>query len=125
MWSDTLLAAERTQLIRLVLWAMTSAVLGTVLVTAITLRRVAAPIILGFAIQTLVWGSLELVAAVVRWQALAMRDVSSARRLDHLTWFAVGLDLGIVGVGVTALVVAWLSRQRLNLPGAGLRIILQ
>jgi hypothetical protein len=125
MWSDTLLAAERTQLIRLMLWAVTSAVLGTVLVTAITLRRVAAPIILGFAIQTLVWGSLELMAAVVRWQALAMRDVSSARRLDHLTWFAVGLDLGIVGVGLTALVVGWSSARRLRVTGAGLGIVAQ
>ena len=125
MWSDTLLVAERTQLIRLVLWAMTSAVLGTALVTIITLRRLAAPIIRGFAIQTMVWGVLEVMAAVVRWQMLAMRDVSSARRLDHLTWFTVGLDVGIVGVGVTALVVAWLSRQRLNLTGAGLGIIVQ
>ena len=125
MWSDTLLVAERTQLIRLVLWAMTSAVLGTALVTIITLRRLAAPIIRGFAIQTTVWGVLEVMAAVVRWQMLAMRDVSSARRLDHLTWFTVGLDVGIVGVGVTALVVAWLSRQRLNLTGAGLGIIVQ
>ena len=125
MWSDTLLLAERTQLIRLVLWAMTSAMLGTALVTIITLRRLAAPIIRGFAIQTTVWGVLEVMAAVVRWQMLAMRDVSSARRLDHLTWFTVGLDVGIVGVGVTALVVAWLSRQRLNLTGAGLGIIVQ
>ena len=125
MWADTLLLAERTQLIRLLLWAMTSAVLGTALVTIITLRRLAAPIMRGFAIQTTVWGVLEVMAAVVRWQMLAMRDVSSARRLDHLTWFTVGLDVGIVGVGVTALVVAWLSRQRLNLTGAGLGIIVQ
>jgi hypothetical protein len=125
MWSDTLLLAERTQLIRLVLWAMTSAVVGTVLVTILTLRRLAAPIIRGFAIQTLVWSALEVMAAVVRWQVLAMRDVSSARRLDHLTWFTAGLDVGIVAVGVTALVVAWLPRQRLNLTGAGLGIIVQ
>jgi hypothetical protein len=125
MWSDTLLLAERTQLIRLVLWAMTSAVLGTALVTIITLRRLAAPIIRGFAIQTMVWSVLEVMAAVVRWQMLAMRDVSSARRLDHLTWFTVGLDVGIVGVGVTALVVAWSSGRRLDVTGAGLGIIAQ
>jgi hypothetical protein len=35
------------------------------------------------------------------------------------------LDVGIVGVGVTALVVAWLSHRRLNLTGAGLGIIVQ
>jgi len=88
-------------------------------------ETLAAPIIRGFAIQTLVWSALEVMAAAVRWQVLAMRDVSSARRLDHLTWFTVGLDVGIVGVGVTALAVAWLSRRRLDLTGAGLGIIVQ
>src|SRR4051794_2126404 len=120
MWSDTLLAAERTQLIRLLLWAATSAVFGTALVAIITIRRLRAPVISGFATQTLAWGSLELIAALVRWQSLGMRDVSSARRLDHMTWFSVGLDVGIVGIGVTALVVAWLSRPRLSVAGAGL-----
>ena len=59
MWSDTLLAAERSHLIRVVLWAVTCAVLGSAVVSTLTLRRVAAPIILAFAIQTLAWGSAE------------------------------------------------------------------
>jgi hypothetical protein len=125
MWSDTLLAAERNQLIRLVLWAVTSAVLGTTVVTVVTLRRIAAPIIVAFAIQTLAWGSAELIIATVRWRTLAMRDVSSATRLDRLTWFTVGLDVGIVGVGVTALIVARFSGRKLSVTGAGLGIIVQ
>jgi hypothetical protein len=125
MWSDTLLAAERSQLIRLVLWAVTSAVLGTMIVTIVTVRRLTAPIILGFAIQMVAWGSAELIVAAVRWQALAMRDVSSATRLDHLTWFTAGLDVGIVGVGLTALITAWLSGRKLGTIGAGLGIVVQ
>jgi hypothetical protein len=125
MWSDTLLAAERSHLIRVVLWAVTCAVLGTAVVSILTLRRVAAPIILAFAIQTLAWGSAELIVAAARWQSLSMRDVSAATRLDRLTWFSVGLDVGIVGVGVTALVAARLSNRKLNVIGAGLGIIVQ
>lgn len=125
MWSDTLLAAERSHLIRVVLWAVTCAVLGSAVVSTLTLRRVAAPIILAFAIQTLVWGSAELIVAAARWQSLSMRDVSAATRLDRLTWFTVGLDVGIVGVGAAALVVARMSNRKLNVIGAGLGIIVQ
>ena len=125
MWSDTLLAAERSHLIRVVLWAVTCAVLGSAVVSTLTLRRVAAPIILAFAIQTLAWGSAELIVAAARWQSLSMRDVSAATRLDRLTWFAVGLDVGIVGVGVAALVAARMSNRKLNVIGAGLGIIVQ
>ena len=125
MWSDTLLAAERSHLIRVVLWAVTCAVLGSAVVSTLTLRRVAAPSILAFAIQTLAWGSAELIVAAARWQSLSMRDVSAATRLDRLTWFAVGLDVGIVGVGVAALVAARMSNRKLNGIGAGLGIIVQ
>jgi hypothetical protein len=125
MWSDTLLAAERSHLIRVVLWAVTCAVLGTAVVSILTLRRVAAPIILAFAIQTLAWGSAELIVAAARWQSLSMRDVSAATRLDRLTWFSVGLDVGIIAVGVTALVAARMSNRKLNVIGAGLGIIVQ
>jgi hypothetical protein len=125
MWSDTLLAAERSHLIRVVLWAVTCAVLGTAVVSILTLRRVAAPIILAFAIQTLAWGSAELIVAAARWQSLSMRDVSAATRLDRLTWFSVGLDVGIVGVGAAALVAARMSNRKLNVIGAGLGIIVQ
>ena len=125
MWSDTLLAAERSHLIRVVLWAVTCAALGSAVVSILTLRRVAAPIILAFAIQTLAWGSAELIVAAARWQSLSMRDVSAATRLDRLTWFAGGLDVGIVGVGVAALVAARMSNRKLNGIGAGLGIIVQ
>jgi hypothetical protein len=125
MWSDTLLAAERSHLIRVVLWGVTCAALGSAVVSILTLRRVAAPIILAFAIQTLAWGSAELIVAAARWQSLSMRDVSAATRLDRLTWFAVGLDIGIVGMGVAALVAARMSNRILNVIGAGLGIIVQ
>jgi hypothetical protein len=125
MWSDTLLMAERSHLIRIVIWAFTSAVLGTAFVTIIGVRRVSAPIVSWFAIQTLAWGSLELIVTAARWSALSMRDVSAATRLDRLTWLGIGIDVGIVGAGVTAALLAWKLTRNLRVFGGGLGFIVQ
>jgi len=125
MWSDTLLAAERSHLIRVVIWAVTSAVLGTTVVMIIAGRRMSAPIALWFAIQTLVLGSVELIMAAARWSALSMRDVSGATRLDRLTWFAIGIDVGMVAAGVTAVVMAWRFTRNLRAFGGGLGVVVQ
>ena len=125
MWSDTLLAAERSHILRVILWAVTSATLGTALLLIITVRRVVAPVVQWFATQALVWGLLELVVAATTWRSLAMRDVSAATRLDRLTWLHIGLDAGIVGIGLTLAVVAWLQGRRLAVIGAGLGVVVQ
>ena len=125
MWSDTLLAAERSHLIRIVIWAVMSAVLGTTLVAIIAGRRMSAPIALWFAIQTLAWGSVELIIAVARWSALSMRDVSGATRLDRLTWFAIGLDVGVIAAGVTAVLMAWRFTRNVRAFGGGLGVVVQ
>ena len=125
MWSDTLLAAERSHLIRVLLWAATSATLGSVLVAIVTVRRLNAPIVSWFAIQTVVWGTVELMIAVGRWQSLSMRDVSAATRLDRLTWLAIGLDVGLIGVGVSTALLAWRPRQNLSAFGGGLGVLVQ
>ena len=125
MWSDTLLAAERSHLIRLALWAVTSTVLGTGIVATITVRRIGAPILLWFGIQSLAWGLVELVLVTIGFQQLTMRDVSGATRLDRLTWFIAGVDVGIVAAGVAVISVAWLLGRRLTAIGAGLGIVVQ
>jgi hypothetical protein len=125
MWSDTLLAAERSHLIRLVIWAITSITLGTALLAFITLRRLAAPILQWFATQALAWGVVESVVAVMSWRSLTMRDVSAATRLDRLTWLYAGLDVGVIGVGITLAVTAWVYGRRLGLLGAGLGVVVQ
>ena len=125
MWSDTLLAAERSHLIRVLLWAATSATLGSVLVALVTVRRLNAPIVSWFAIQTVVWGTVELMIAVGRWQSLSMRDVSAATRLDRLTWLAIGLDVGLIGVGVSTALLAWRPRHSLGAFGGGLGVLVQ
>ena len=125
MWSDTLLAAERSHLIRIAIWAFTSAVLGTAFATIIAVRRVSAPIVWWLALQTLAGGSLELIVAAARWSALSMRDVSAATRLDRLTWFGIGIDVGIVGAGMTAVLLAWKFTRSLRAFGGGLGVVVQ
>jgi len=125
MWSDTLLAAERSHLIRIAIWAFTSAALGTAFVTIIAVRRVSAPIVSWFAVQTLAWGSLELIVTAARWSALSMRDVSAATRLDRLTWFGIGIDVGIIGAGMTAALLAWKFTRNLRAFGGGLGVVVQ
>ena len=125
MWSDTLLAAERTHLIRLLLWAAASTLIGTGIVATITVRRSPAPILLWFGIHSLGWGLVELMLATIGFQRLAMRDVSSATRLDRFTWFTAGLDAGITAVGVVVVMVTWFLGRRLGAVGAGLGIVVQ
>ena len=120
-----MLSAERSHLIRIAFWAGSSAVVGTTLVAAITLRRLAAPIAFWFAVQTVAWGLLELVVTATRWHGLAMRDVSAATRLDRLTWLGIGFDMGIAGIGLTAAIMAWTRERRLGAFGAGLGIVVQ
>ena len=54
-----------------------------------------------------------------------MRDVSAATRLDRLTWLHVGLDAGIVGIGIVLAIAAWMFGRRVALVGAGLGIVVQ
>ena len=125
MWADTLLAAERSHLIRLALWAVSSTLLGTVIVATLTVRRTVAPILQWFGIQSLAWGLVELVLVTIGFQQLAMRDVSGATRLDRLTWFSAGLNVGIIAAGVAVVGLAWLLGRRLTAIGAGLGIVVQ
>jgi hypothetical protein len=125
MWSDTLLAAERSYLVRLALWGVASASIGTALLLVITVRRVVAPIVTQFAIQTVAWGSAVLVVAAIGWHGSSMRDVAAATRLDRLTWFIAGVDLGVVGIGVVLGVGGWLMGHRLGVVGAGIGVLVQ
>ncbi len=125
MWSDTLLAAERAHVVQVILWAAASVVIGTSILAIVTLRRLSAPIIHWFGVVALAGGLTELAVALVRWQSLAMRDVSAATRLDRLTWFSAGLDVAIIAAGLAIVVFAWVDGRRLGVLGAGLGVVVQ
>ena len=125
MWSDTLLLAERAHLNRVFLWGASSSVVGTLLLALLTSRRVGSPLLLHFAIQTAVWGVIDLIIAIFARRGLTLRDVSGATRLDRFIWFNNGLDVGYVAVGLTLAILGWHLGRRLGLVGAGVGIVVQ
>jgi hypothetical protein len=96
-----------------------------VVVAVIAARRAHAPIVSHFAMQTLAWGIIELAVVAAMWRGLTMRDVSGATRLDRLTWFNAGLDLGIVGIGIGLALAGWMAGRQLRLIGSGLGVVVQ
>jgi hypothetical protein len=125
VWSDSLLAAERAHLLRLIAWGAASVLLGTLVVMLIALRRAESPLLRWFGGMTAAWGAAELALAAVAWRGLALRDVAGFTRLDRLLWLNVGLDVGFVAVGVTLAVLGWRLGRRLGLVGSGAAVVTQ
>jgi hypothetical protein len=125
MWADALLIAERNHVLRLAVWGGACAVVGTLLVLGLTVRRARSPLLRHFAIQTAAWGLVDLALAVVAWTGLEIRDLDGFTRLDRFLWLNVGLNVGYVGVGVTLALVGWRLGRRLGLVGAGLGVVVQ
>ncbi len=125
MWADTLFAAERAHILRLVLWGATSVVAGTLVVALITVRRLRSPLLFHFAVQCTAWGIVELGFAALAWRGLVMRDLAAATRLDRFVWFNAGLDVGYVALGITLALTGWTLGRRLGLVGAGVAVVVQ
>lgn len=124
MFADTLLAAERGHLARLLAWAIGSLVAGLLVVLVARRSRGGAPLLTHFGIQTAAWGAVDLAIALVARQGLVLRDYEAMVRLDRFLWFNIGLDVGYAAVGVTLMVFGWrLARQ--GLIGAGLGVLVQ
>ena len=125
MWADTLLAAERAHLLRLVIWGATSVLLGTALLAALRIRGQRTALLNAFAFMTAAWGAVDLVLALLGLRTLAIRDLASATRLDRFLWLNIGLDAGYVMVGLTLLIGGWRLARRAGLIGAGIAIVVQ
>lgn len=125
MWADTLLAAERAHLLRLLLWSASSILAGTALVAWLRFGRRRSPLLDHFALQTAAWGVVVLALALAGYTSLEMRDVAGATRLDRFLWLNVGLGVGYVLVGLTLVLLGWRTPRRPGLIGAGFGVIVQ
>jgi hypothetical protein len=127
MWADTLLAAEKVHLMRVLVWALTCVLAGTAVLAVLAVRRWSSALLRGFAVQTIAWGVFEATVACVALAGLVPRDLGAAARLDQHLWFDSGLDVGFIAIGVTlALTTYGYTRgRRLGGVGAGLGIIVQ
>ena len=125
MWADTLLAAERAHVIRLLVWGGGSVLLGTALLAWLYVGRRRSVLLEHFGIQTAAWGAVELALGAIARASMVTRDLAAATRLDRLLWLNIGLDAGYVLVGLTLVVTGWMLGRRLGAVGAGLAIVVQ
>lgn len=125
MWADTLLAAERAHILRLLLWGGGSALTGTALLAWLHAGRRRSALLEQFGIQTAAWGAAELVVGAIARATVVPRDLTGATRLDRLLWLQLGLDGGYVLVGLTVAVSGWTLGRRLGMMGAGLAVVIQ
>jgi hypothetical protein len=125
MWADTLLSAERTLFLRLLVWGAASVLVGTALVAWLWARGRPSSLLEQFAILTAGWGAVEVVYAAVARAGLAPRDLAGATRLDRLLWLTIGLDIGFVLIGLTLVATGWRLGRRLGLVGAGTAVVVQ
>ena len=54
-----------------------------------------------FAIVCALFGAVELIAGVIGYHRLALRDLAAATRLERFAWLQLGLYVGLVAVGAT------------------------
>jgi hypothetical protein len=125
MWADTLLAAERAHLLRLIVWGGASVLLGITLLAFLKVRRQPSSLLTSFAVQTAAWGAIDLALAANGLRTLALRDLAGATQLDRFLWLNIGLDGGYVLVGLTLLLVGWRLGRRPGLIGAGIGVMVQ
>jgi hypothetical protein len=124
MFADSLLAAERGHLARLLVWAIGSCVAGLVVLIVARRSHGDTALLKHFGIQTAAWGAVDLLIVVVARSGLALRNYDAMVRLDRFLWFNTGLDVGYVAVGVTLALCGWRIGKR-GLLGAGLAIVAQ
>jgi hypothetical protein len=127
MWADTLLAAERAHLLRLLAWGATSVLVGTALLAWHLIRGRGTSLIQHFAIQTVAWGAAELAFGAISYSSLALRDLAGATRLDRFLWLNIGLDVGYLLVGLVLIGTGWRfgAGRRNGIVGAGAGVIVQ
>lgn len=125
MWADTLLTLEQGHLLRLGVWAAISVVGGTALLAMLQVRRLEAPLLKHFAIQTAAWGAVNALIALWAWRGLVMRDFAGTQKLLNILWLNTGLDVGYAAVGLTLVIVGWRWERRLGAVGAGLGVVVQ
>lgn len=99
MWADLVLSAERQHALDLLAWAALSLLMGTASLVVTRGRRGQSALLRGFAAQLAFWALAVAAVGALEWHNLAMRDLSSAARLERIAWARAGLDVGIVGMG--------------------------
>ena len=125
MWADTLFRAEQQHAIGLLVWSAASILAGTALLVIIAAKRSASPLLRHFALQMIGWGATVALIGAIAWRSAAIRDLAGATRLERTMLLALGIEIGLIAVGVTLAASTWLAARRLGGVGAGIGIAVQ
>ena len=125
MWADTFLTIERAHFLRLGVWGVACGVVGTALLALLTLRRQRSPLVFHFALQTALWGAINVAFATISQHLLHLPDYAAANRFDRFIWWSLGIDTGGAAVGLTLIGAGWLLGRRLGTVGAGIGVMVQ
>jgi hypothetical protein len=125
MWADTLQSVERQHLYVLLLWGGASALIGVLLLVILRLRRIRAPLLLGFALQYAIWGTITLLWSAASYRHVPLRDYEGAVSLARALWITIGLEAGAVLVGLTLVIAGWALGKRFGTVGAGVGVVVQ
>ena len=90
MWADSLQLLEQQHLSRLIAWGVASVLIGALLLLALHLRRIRAPLLSQFAIQCVLWGSAIIIWGAFNYDQVPLRDYEGAASLARLLWMAIG-----------------------------------
>lgn len=124
-WADTVQYAERTHLLLLLTWGVSSVLLGSLTLAWLRSRGWQSALLQQFATQVVLWGMVESTIAFVLWRRIALRDLAGATRLDRMVWLGIGLDIGFVLAGLALIWSGSRDRQRPGLIGTGAGVVLQ
>lgn len=125
MWADSLQAFEEQHLLQLIAWGVASVLIGTLLLLALSLRKMRALLVSWFATQCVLWGVAELAWGAFAYRDVPLRDFEGAASLARQLWVAIGLEAGGILVGLTLAIGGWTYVRRLGIVGAGIGIIVQ
>jgi len=125
MWADTLLAAERAHLLRLIAWAGACVLLGTALLALLRVRGQRSDLLDRFGLFTALAGGTELVLAAWVLHGLELRDLAGATRLDRMLWLRIGLESGVILAGAVLLFAARRPVWRTGLMGGAIAMVVQ
>jgi hypothetical protein len=125
MWSDSLQALEQQHLSRLIAWGSASVLIGALLLLALYVRRIRAPLLSQFAVQCVLWGSATILWGAFNYDQVPLRDYEGAASLTRVIWMAIGVEAGAILVGITLAIGGWTFVRRLGVVGAGIAIVVQ
>src|SRR5262245_31347999 len=88
-------------------------------------RRGQSALLTGFGTQLALWAVVIAAVGAIELQRLTMRDLSSATRLERITWARAGLDVGIIGIGLVLGGASHVLPRSQRGLGAGIAIVAQ